>query len=271
MAANPQLAALRALAKARHRAAGKKVSRIERDNSKPMLRGTAHDPRRDLSKVGKYNARQLETYINKLDIFISRKTQFVSDAYNKPIPIQTWRKWQAAEAARNKRKADLFNKVKDLQLPTGHGTIGELEQRTRPSRPEMARPAEVNPYTPSFRKSTSFTSEKSLKRMLKKAEKQWSSQDIKKRTKRARETIKKMAPYFDKDGSLGRRIDKLSDYQLNILWNYTGRFSEQASMKYEMMKNSLSWREQADPSQLEGLDNAIDEELDSLVSWAETL
>lgn len=266
-----RLSALRALARAKHRNAGKKVSRIQNSDDGILIRGSKHDPRRDAKAISRYTEKQLNAYISKLDKFLSRKTQFVADAYSKPIPKQTWKRWLAAEDARNRRKADLFNKVKDIELPNGQGTIGDYEARTRPKRPEMTRSATANPYAQTQRGSRDFTSVKSVEKLIRKAQRDWLDSDIKKRVKMARKVMDDMLEHVGDGVTLRNRIKGLNDWQINILWNYSGRMPQLASMAYVHRKNQLTWRENADPEELEALDNGIDNEIADLVEWAEAL
>lgn len=267
---DPELSALRALAKRKHRLAGQKVSRIRRSDDGPIMAGTKYDPRRDPQLIGTYNKSQVKKYIATLDKFLSRETQFVRDAHARPVPRSLWDAYKKEEAAANKRKAESFDRVKSLKLPSGE-SIETFERMTRPAVPQMANPAVNSPYAPTNRKPTAVASERALKKLIQEMRQKYTKHDLLKRAKQGRNIAYDMIDLIG-DDDLKDRIGKLSTKQFNILWNYSGKFANSLSLMYQLAMQRL--QREIDTYE-DNLYNALEygayNEIRELISWAETL
>lgn len=266
---NPELAALRALAKRQTRNATDKIRRIKQSEHGALVAGSDHDPRREFSKINKYNSRQLNAYIAKLQRFNSRATQFVGDAKGRPIPSKKWERYKTQEQAMNARKSEEFDKVKNMRLPNGM-TIAEYDAMTTPAVPQMANPATNSPYAKTNRRPRAVASEKALAKLTKDSAKKWTSRDLKERTAKGRVTANTLLQTINDQELIGR-LNNLTDSQFNILWNYSKEFTHNLSLLYELIQKRMREGDNLEDGYVSALEYSAYDEMRSLVDWAEQL
>ena len=263
---NPELSALRALVKQRHRRAGAKISRIANTPDGPIIAGSKHDPRRDIGKINKYNSRQLHAYIRSLNNFIDRSNQYVADAHHKPIKASTWEKYKVAESKLRERKSEAFNKVKKIKLPNGM-TIEQFEHMSRPTVQEYANPAMNSPYYQKERKPRSVTSEAALKKLTKKVNSSFTPSDMKRRNAQGKAVVYDMLNLVG-DKKLIAEIEGLSERQFSLLWNYSGKFANSLSLLYYLARQRLTDKDSIEDDSISAVEFAAYDEVRQLVEWS---
>jgi hypothetical protein len=238
---NNELDALRALARKRHRDVSAKISRNERVKD-VRIGGSKYDPRRDIAKLERYNAKQTKAYLQQLDQFMNRKTQFVPDAHRRPMPQSDWNAYKRLERQRAKQINAEFQKVKDVFLPSSNMTVEERMEMRTPKHKQAGNPAVNAPFRPVDRKSTSIQGEKELKRLTKSKEKEVVPGQDDKRYQKDMEAFGKLAKDINMP-ALGA-VKNLTPRQFKILWNFTP-FADQLSHFYLIAQDLLSDKQRA--------------------------
>lgn len=228
---------MRAEVKAAHISASRKVRRNEAKGIK--VEDSAYDPRRDISKVNRYNAVQLRSYLKDLNEFRSRRTQFVKGAKGAPLPSQAWRNYAKIQKQRNSIVENVNKQYADVFLDNSDMTIAERMERVVPDRLSPgSNPAVNNPFARLItRAPENVTSEKALRTLVKQAQKQL---DPKYMDRMAREGKKTVATFLRTAGQyeLLADIQKLNNKQFHMLWTYTN-LGNVSSLAYELAKSLL--------------------------------
>lgn len=265
MASAEELRALRAMANRRHRAATNKISRLKNDVG-VNVSGTDVDPRRTRANIKNYTEKQLRSYINQLDNFVSRRTQFVPDAKRRPIPASQWREYQRLEKQYNEKISAQFARYRDVDLGPSGMTVGQRMEMMTPRFPYMQDRAVNTPYTPLNRRSSNIGSQRALQRLTKDMRARLEEGHSSRELQAGREQFEKMAELLDAPG-LTRRVRNLSDSQFEALWKFTG-FGTAISLGYDINQQLLAGNEKRWHGQvLESSMSAANE----LVKWAESL
>lgn len=262
--ADEELSELRAMARARHRAATRKISRIKSDTGLPIS-GTKNDPRRDLSKIKGYTKSQLRSYVSQLNDFNSRSTQFLASATRTPMQADLWKTYKSLEGRYNQRVNAQFAKVQDVFLPAVGQTIGERMAMITPAHRQLTNPAVNSPYRPAEMQPRNVKSERALKRLIAQKENQLRASYRRKLIKDARSQFAQMADVINRR-DLAKDVSKLSDAQFEVLWNYTP-FASAIGINYEVIQAMLSNQEK--PYHSDSLRNAVATQK-SLIEWART-
>lgn len=243
MASREEIQRLRELARKRHQAATRKVSRLKKNDV--HVSGTPLDPRRNAADIAKMRSRDLQSYINKLDQFTSRETNWVHGAGKQSLLSSSlYREYKKLESAVNKRNMADYEKIKGTFIPTLNTTVqsfhGEL-----PDHPLMANPASRSPHIPLIRTNKSFPNDKKLKKLIqdmrKRLEPEFGDKVIAREQKSMRKFFKdmrKVDPINETLKDLRKDFWSLTPAQFAFLWNHTN-FAEAASMDYEIAKDHL--------------------------------
>lgn len=111
------LSELRARAARLHKNATSKISRLRKDGVD--LAGTISDPRRSPELYKRYNRAQLEKRIELLEEFNSRYSTTLVEIGSKGnrVTLAQVQAFKKLEKKANKRKIDIFNKIKDVEIP----------------------------------------------------------------------------------------------------------------------------------------------------------
>jgi len=262
---NESLQELRDLARKRHIAVTKKVSRLRRKNE-VELTATKYDPRRELAKIKHYNTAQLKSYINKLEGFTARDNQYLRGARGSVVTKKYWDEFQTAQRAVSKRNRAEFAKIEKIFIPRFNQTIGErIAMLAKPSR--MGNNMATNrPFDEVARSARGLMGDKGAKiqaeTMLNRLKPDW----IGSRINRDRDNMRKMASVINETRLL-RLVDTLTNNQFNVLWNYTG-FATAYSMNYENVQKMLSAEDEAWHNTT--ADDAV-EDSHALIEWIKTL
>jgi len=263
--AKQDIESLRAQARARHKAATRKVSRL-RTQKGVELTGTKIDPRRDPHLLKRYTTRQLKAYIAQLDSFVDRKTQFVGDARKRPLNPATWGEYAQLEKQYNAKVRAEFDRIAGLKLPHGDQTIGERMAMMTPTHRAAYDPAVNAPYSPPTRKPKNMASDRALRRLTADMRDRLSPSRQRRDTARDRDAFGKMAELINQP-DLVKAVKGLSDAQFRVMWNYTG-FATDISLSYEASKSMLTEKER--PWHSEAMAIAV-KDAHALIKWAKSL
>lgn len=235
MASREQLNALRQQAVKRHKAATRKVSRLKA--SGVSISGTGHDPRVDLAKVKTMNTREATRYLQRLDAFVSRETQFVAGARGKVLSGNLWKRKEQLENQLNKEKAQHLAQIADINIPGAGMTVAERVAAMIPKHPTMGMPAAYQPHLPVKSGQQSFTSDKALKEAIKDLEGKVGGKYFDKTFKSQYTAAKKMVKDIaNKD--LSKKFKTLTPEEFSFIWNYTN-FAEVTALDYTTRKSML--------------------------------
>lgn len=263
--AKPNIEQLRAQARAKHKAATRKVSRLNTQKG-VRISGTKLDPRRNPSLLKRYNARQLNAYIRQVDSFLDRKTQFVADAYKRPMKQSVWAEYQRAEREYHARVKRDFDKVANIKLPFQDQTVAQRMAMMTPLHRTAYDPPVNAPYNPTQRSPRMATSEAKLKVLLEDMKERAKPSQRTKEIERDREILAKMADVIN-EPELLRQTNELSDEQFHLLWNYTG-FTNDIASNYEATKKMLDSNQKAHHAEI--MRTALKEAY-AFIEWGKSL
>lgn len=264
MADKREIDSLREQVLVAHKLAARKVQRNESKGVK--LAGSKYDPRRDTSKLQRYNKPQLESYLSQLNTFRDRSTQFVPDMRGNPVSGAEWREYKQLEGKLNAQRARRFKQFKDIVSYTTNGkpvTLAqELAVRT-PDHPTSGNPATKNPNIKTKRTPRGITSKRSLDRMKKEVAGRLGKSGVDKELKDARKQFRQMMkPIGDK--KFTKDVLELNDKQFTALWFYKG-FADALALGYDNAQKMAGAKKKSWYKQV--FDDQLSEARDLLV-WA---
>lgn len=230
---------LRADVERLRRAATRKISRLKTQHG-AVVSGTKLDPRRAPKQHAKYTTRQLETYRDALQGFLSRSNQFVGDSKGRPIPKSVWSRYAKAEKRFSELVDSRFGGVKDLETPHGE-TLGERMAKMTPDHPTLSGAESRQFYRPAKRKPENVKDIKSLLKLTKDLEKKSDPKYFEKLTKRVRGQFDAMVDTVN-EPKLKELVSKLSDEQFAAAWHYGG-LPTALGLGYEIVQKMLSDKE----------------------------
>lgn len=268
------------LVKARHRAAGNKVSRLKVEGI-VKIAGTKWDTRRDLKKVEKYNTKQLTSYLNKLDDFTSRKTKFMGDANMRPISEKKMAIYKETERAVRIKERKLYNQIKDVRLPQpgtaksskASETIAERNHRILPSRPGGKNRTVNTPFNTPNRKSRNFKSEKSVEVMTSALRRRLAGDYRSTEVAEQRRIFGQMIDVMG-DMKLKAQVAQLSDREFDVMWNHTSMPDDVVDI-YILMRRDESEEDADYYKKLNSIDQEAiihsGERIGEWIGWAKSL
>lgn len=209
---------LRAEVKRRQQAAQRKVARLRRKGVN--VAGTPFDVRRDVGNISRYNSRQLQSYLSQLNEFVHRRNAFVPGVEGTPLPASKWRAYKRAEKAYIEKVNQHYAGVKDTFIPAAGKTVQGFDETMRRKRTAgkggVPRPFEAISELQSFE----VMDEKKLVRLQKRLETKVQSNYLPAELRRQRKTMLGAVAEFG-NPELTQLAKKLTDDQLDTLWNYT--------------------------------------------------
>lgn len=208
---------LRAEVQRRQRAANAKVARLRRKGV--ILSDTKYDVRREPSNIQRYNARQLESYLGKLNEFTHRSNAFVPGVEGTPIRRSAWNAYARTEREYNKKAEGHYSQVKDTFVPQAGMKIAEFDAGVRSNRPG-AKGGVSRPLEPQRRQSFEIMDEKKLAKLRTALEKKTRKEFVPAELKKQRRQMMNAVSEFG-DRELTKLAKTLTDEQLDTLWNYT--------------------------------------------------
>lgn len=258
-----ELQRLRALAKRRHDAATSKASRLNKQGVK--IGGTEYDPRVKKQNINRYNKRQLEAYVRRLDNFTDRSNQFVAGRAGTPIPKSQYESFQRAQLASNIRAEKYLKPHADRVLPTTNVSVSQrlhdLDAKEfnvlRMGRGTNTAPFQINTQT-----ATDFYDAKAMQAAEKAMRKKIQTNYLPRTLKRYRSNAAVMLETVG-ESELSKQVANLSDQEFDLLWNLTS-FPEGIKLNYENITHGISakWAQEI------AHDNML--EAKELVGWVQT-
>lgn len=243
MASREEIERLRQLARKRHRAATAKVSRLKK-NDVPIS-GTKLDPRKNAADISKMRARDLESYIKKLNNFNSRETSWVHGAGKKTLLTGAlYNRFEKLKKQVNEKRAKPYETVKDIRLPSLGDTTVEGFMGQKPTHPVTQNPSSRAPHLPITTTNKGIPNDKQLKKLIKDLEVKLSADYGDKVISRDQKVMKSFFKDMGKVSKDKELKDLRKDFwsltpaQFAFLWNYTN-FAEAASMDYEIAKDHM--------------------------------
>ena len=261
-----ELGALRAEAAKAHRNASKKISR-NRVKRGAEIGGSEFDPRKPMSNIKRYNRKQLDAYIRKLNDFNSRKTQFVPDSKYRPMPADKWRQYKSVEKDMNTQMQKRFASFADRVLPNGM-TVAQRLAMTETIHPQMHNPASDAGVREIDRRSKSIRSLQALNKLIIDTKRRGTPKDRERIEKANRKSVNSMLDAIGND-DWRKRIAKLSSGQFDILWNASGDFANAMSMYYEITQKLLSGADAATRWMESVSKNAVSD-IEEFLKWIES-
>jgi len=224
----------------------KKIATLERNARRKIARlkakGVTADMLisfRDAKNVARYNTKQADSYIQRLEQFNSRKTGFVQLGNGKWIPKEKWLAYKDAEARANKSVRNLKKRFEKMPSPNKWLTMAELRQMTveglvSQGRKKMPSPSDIHEV---HRKPHSIRSESALGKLERKYREQLTAEGRKRKVEGYRRTIKGLLDFVEP--SLSSEIDSLTDEQIRKLWVYQSSFAQELALWYLMQKAKM--------------------------------
>lgn len=208
---------LRAEVRRRQRAANKKVSRLKARGV--QLGGTEFDPRREARNIGRYNTAQLKSYLSDLNKFTSRENAFVAGAGGTPIRRSTYEAYTRAQRRYNMVAESAYEAVKSTFIPSHGMTVEQFDAGMLSKRPG-ANVGATRPLAPFRRAANEIVSEERMRELTKLLETKARPTFVRRKIKSQRDQMMKALQEFG-DLDLLERASKLTNFQLDVLWNYT--------------------------------------------------
>lgn len=255
MASRDDINAKRSQARQRHRAATQKVSRL---NAKGIsVSGSKYDPRVSPEKLKRYNSKQLDSYIAKVEAFVSRETQFVTGAKGAILPRHGqfgWNRVEQMQRALNNEKAKRMKSISGIRIESSGMTVGERVEMSTPKHPVTSPPSSYAPHVPFTRTAAGVPSEKQLKKLVKDLEGKQGQAYFDRKYESQHKAARKMVAGI-RNRKLSTEFKDLNPTEFNLLWNYTN-FSEVTSLDYVIRKKMFH-----DKKELAWYDIALDTQL----------
>lgn len=256
---------LRKLARTRHRAANNKVSRLKNDKG-VIIAGSDYDPRRNLTAIKRYNKTQLNAYINQLNAFTGRKTQFVSGVEGQPLSAAKWSEYKAAENAYNQIAGKYMKSIGDIVIPGSGLTVAQREAAMRNTMFGVDKSASNRRFSPRDRNPSNVNGDKALDTLIKEMRVKSTRKYSRQETARGRYEAQKMLDALG-DARLSASLRNTDDDAFNLLWHHTS-FANDLSEDYAMHGLQLTGTK-------DDLFDAIGDDRDitgaiELIKWAKT-
>lgn len=221
---------LRSLARARSRAAGKKISRLKSVHG-ATVSGSEYDPRKSAREIDRMTSRQLTSYLSRVESFMDRRTQFLSDAHGRPLPALKYRDYVRLNRAYNARVAERQKQHDDVFLSSAGQTVAERRAMRTPAHRGATNPAVNSPMALQERKPQHIASEKGLDVLIKQLKKKNSPGQRRRELRAAKEQMRKMGEVINSP-TIMSAIKSLNDSQVEFLW-YNTNFATTLSLYYE--------------------------------------
>ena len=211
---------LREEVRKRRAAVTAKANRIRR-NTGIDLKGTREDPRRDPKVIKKYNSNQLRSYLRDLNNFMLRENGYVPDSSGGFIHKRDWLNYKRGERKFNKIVKRHFESIADIKDPYRNVTIREAEGLFVPESKRAQGEIRHRPYNEINRNPKNIKSAAALKKLQDQINRKSSKEFLDQALAAGRKQAGQM---LDNAGlsTLRESLNKLSDKQFDVLWNYWG-------------------------------------------------
>ncbi|WVX89719.1 DNA terminal protein [Microbacterium phage Curie] len=226
------IALLRAAALKKHANAVAKVSRLR---SKGVdVAGTNFDPRKPIANVRKYNTKQLQAYMDRLDTFTARTYRVRALKDRVPLPLGRWEAYERTQRNYNRIVDAAMEKVGGLMPPDSGLTIREREDMRKAVKGTANTENSVLHRTE--RKPENITDAKALDKLEQQLLKRSDPEYRERQVSAARGSADDMMDQIGQP-ALKAEVNALSDYQFDILWSRT-RFRDTLIAIYLEMQES---------------------------------
>ena len=215
------------------RLASDKMRRLKKSTG-ANVKGSEFDPTRDTSKVRRYNASQLKSYLSELNAFRDRSVQFLGGSKGAPIPRAAWNRYASVQATYNKMAQHDFASVAGIKLQGGQ-TIGEREATFLPDERSAGGRAANRPKGGINIKPGQVFSADALPMLEGRLRSRMAGQYQFNAIAAQRIELGEMLGRAGLE-DLRPMVGKMNDRQFNALWNYTD-FPDFISTRYEAMKH----------------------------------
>lgn len=255
---------LRAEVLRRQKAVNAKMSRLKKQGV--VIAGSEHDVRRNPANVGRYNSRQLQTYLGDLNQFMKRTNQFVGGLEGTPIRKGVWERFKAQEAEFEQFVTKHYDSLADTFVDTSGATIREFDSeiRARRERGKGGVPRPLEFFSPVQQQGV--VSEKALEKIRAGMVEKLKPGFVPKVTQKARFSMLQAVESFG-DESLSEKINALTDEQIDTLFNYTDAPRDLFSAYRNQKLFSQGKRDEVDMQTLE----SDKEEVNIWLDWAASL
>ena len=261
---NKDLSGLRDNAISRTRAATNKISRNRRNGIE--IAGSFYDPRKPLDYIKRYTTIQLNFYLDRVNAFMSRSSQFIPSVLGKAIHIGDWEDYKALEGLYNKIGAEHYEDINPIFIPDSGMTIGDRNSFMLPKlRPEGN--AVNRPYNAITRDVENINGIESLATLTKDMMRKVSRNYLKKEVAASRDVMQQMFELLG-EYQFADQAMELTDNQFNIFWHESGGAGK-ISTWYAMFKMMSTNMNDSHP-----IHNALDvnrEIVSDRLEWAKTL
>jgi len=254
---------LRRQVKAAQTRANKKVSRLR--GKGVNVAGTTYDPRRNISNIKKYNAKQLTSYLGQLNSFVDRATGFVPGAEGVPINKAEWNAYKRAEAQYNKIAQSHYESVSKTFIPRQGMTVAQYDEHVRGNTPR-AKGGANRPLEPVARDSINVANEDKLRKLRKQLESKAQQKYLPGQIKMQRKLVQGVVDSMG-DPELSETMQSLTNDQFDTMFNYTDAARDVFST-YQFLR--LLNANNADETQANVHDNDR-EEVREWLQWAKSL
>ena len=267
MSPEPSLTELRAAVKRARSNALRKRRRFQTPgDGYVQIEGTKYDPIRPFGVHDKYNRKQLNVYLQQLENFNSRKTQFVPDAYHKPIPKEKWDHYKKVEAAYNSKVEAFAHKFDKIVKPgVGGATPSMMYKIANPD--HMAGNSPVNGAKRKLmRKPKQIMGEAKLDRLTRNLLKSFDDKNVRKELGSAYLTVRDIIyKYADDNGdNFVDLFNALSAEQFEFFWYYSPNEINEFFLWYESIKALDRDGDEAHPAYISLHDSARQNVVDFL-------
>lgn len=226
----------------KQRAASAKVSRLTRAGINVPASGI--DPRRDVSRVKNYNRIQLTSYLAQLNRFTERTNQWIpgkggiakrpglAEVRERTLP----KRFEALRAKYNAASAKHYGELSGLMTYKGY-TVHERDYEVTSRRTRAMGRGSHRPMDTFETSADKYENKRLLKAhydlMKRRLEKDYIPSAISKQRGYALQMANEIG-----DPTFIKNIEGLTDYQFNVLWNFTP-FANEISFWYraEQMRN----------------------------------
>ena len=224
----------RSLARQLLRGAGKKIS-YNKQAKGIFIADTEYDPRVSTDKVKRYNNTQLDSLIDRLQRFTSRKNQFAKGYQGAPLPMETVREYRKQVQQYNKQVREHNERWDKIYIPSQHQTVEQRRAMLMPKHRVMDQPADYSPTEVKEIVPERFLSKKGLEMSIHQLRQKQTSKYWEKQRAFGRENYRKMAQMLNSK-ELDEAAAGLTDEQFAFLWEATN-FANEVSLGYVMVQS----------------------------------
>ena len=228
MANNEEVARLRAEVRKRQADATRKINRLKSQGA--IIAGTGFDPRVPAERIGRYNANQLRSQLDRLNNFQNRNAQFVGLSEGVPITRQRAEQFLRAQRNYNTYIANYRSQFENIPVTLNTGPI-DIRYTAQTVRERDARLAQKNDYSlfaagraanrPLYVSETEFSgveSPEALDTLEEGFARKMTPEFLAESVAKGRENARKALDIIGQS-EISKQLDELNDFQFNVLWH----------------------------------------------------